>query len=198
MLSEYEHLLVVVQGEIRYSPETIDNQWRGFNLVWSLWDDANIHTTNAVIKSKKPQSHGVGNIILQSEGTLRGLEYAKERGFTHVLKWRTDQYPTSAKQLVDLFDFTKINVLAKHQHQHGYYVDYFMLGAVDDMINIWSVENTNDIPYAEHEITNRITMFDFAIKGICAQLTTENDIIWTARNNLRLSTYNLDKKFITI
>lgn len=198
MHTEYDNLLVVVQGNIRCSPQIIDHQWAGFNLVWSVWNDDNIETRNPIIRSEKPKSGGIGNINFQSKGILCGLEYGKEKGFTHVLRWRTDQYPTNAKQLVDLFDFNKINVLAKHQHAHGYYVDYFMLGNIDDMIKIWSVENTTDIPYAEYEITNRINTFGFPIKCICSRLTDENDIIWTSRNNLKLSTYNLDKKFITL
>jgi len=207
MHTEYNNLLVVVQGNRRCSPEIIDRHWTGFNLVWSVWDDDTIETHNPIIRNEKPKSAGVGNITLQSKGTLRGLEYAKEKGFTHVLKWRTDQYPTNAKQLVDLFDFDKINVLAKHNHDHvlakrdhtyGYYVDYFMLGNVDDMIKIWSVENTHNIPYPEYEIKNRINTFGFSIKCICSYLTDDNDIIWTSRNNLKLNTYNLDKTFITL
>jgi hypothetical protein len=208
----YDNLLVVVQGNIRMPVDLIESAWNNFNLLWSVWEDDNLNLNYPIIKNKKPSNFGVKNVGLQSFGTLQGIEYAKENGFTHVLKWRTDQYPTNAKEFIKLFDFEKLNVLAKDTHpriQHRttsgkvgiseYYIDYFMLGKTEDLYNVWSLEDINNVPFAEYETTNRINMLSTPVNYICNNLTEKNDVIWYRRGpnhglppgtDLKLHTYN--------
>jgi hypothetical protein len=193
-----EDLVIIIQGPVRLEPSFMEKQWEGFNLIWSTWDYEKIKTNFPVIYNTPPYNSGVMNICYQQKSTLSGIIKAKELGYTKCLKWRSDQYPNNSNELIKLFDKDKTNSLYWHNHEHGYYVDYFMYGSVNDMMLIWDFNcNDSSISYPEQVITSQIMKHNLQINCMGDKLTTENNIIWEKNNNsIKLSSYQNDNLFI--
>jgi hypothetical protein len=146
-----------------------------------------------------PDNPGVGNLGLQSLSIYNGCVLAKQMGYKRVLKWRSDMFPTKAAKFVSLFDTKATNMLYWHNHQHGYYVDYFMEADVDDMLSVWDISELDNIPYAEYGLLGQIDKFNLNINCIGQHLDIENDIVWSnsTRQMVFLSTYRYDSLFLS-
>lgn len=193
---EYDDLVVILQGNVRVDTKLVESAWSGFHVIWSTWVDQKINTTNKVIYSEYPTLFGVGNIGLQKVSTYEGLLYAKEAGFKRAIKWRSDQYPTNAKKLSDIMDPNSLNLLYWHNHERGYYVDYFMEGDIDILLDIWNFNEFTNYPYSEYKTTQQIIQSKTNVHCIGDELNDDNDILWTGPNTeKRLSTYKFDGLF---
>ena len=169
--------VVVIQGPSDYVHE-LKLAWAGFDLIWSTWrgDESKYYNNDVVIFNDKPTDPGTGNIVWQKLTTLEGIKKAKELGYTHVFKWRSDMIPNNSKKLFELLDHSALNFLA--WHDGGYFVDYFSYGPIQDMTHAWEFSES-DGSFAEQILTkniwkNQLTKFHFFVH----KLTTDIDIFW--------------------
>lgn len=195
-MKQRDDLAIVVQGNIRAPIELVDLAWKDYNVIWSTWVDQKINTSNSVVYSEYPSIAGVGNIGLQKTTTYQGLLFAKSVGFKRAVKWRSDQYPTNASMFLDLMDNNALNVLYWHNHAQGYYVDYFMEGDIDLLIDLWNFDNYTNCPYPEYIITDRILQLQSNVNCIGEYLNDYNDVIWLNINKT-VATYKSDGLFET-
>jgi len=187
---------VVIQGPTTNYDE-LKEKW-GPNIVWSTWKGSESYYLDQdnVIYSKPPIENGTCNVNLQKISTLNGLKKAKQLGYTRAVKTRSDLYPTDYYKLVSLFK-EGLNVTFFHNHKEGYYVDYIFEGDIDLLIQCFSFNDINP-SYAEQTITKQINKI-YPKKDICYYgkfLNKSNDLFWI-KNNIYLSTYSNDPKFLT-
>lgn len=188
-------LVIVVQGPLRIQPAIMEEAWKGFPIIWSTWVGTEIESNNTIIHNEEPE-YTNQNLGHQQTSTLSGVLRAKELGYKRCLKWRSDQYPNNPEKLVELFDGETVNMLYWHNHNSGYYVDYFMEGDVDDMIKIWDFKDYHQAPYPEFLITKRIQDAGVRVNCIGDYLTEDNDIFWEKEGFFKqLSQYKDDGKF---
>lgn len=190
-----KNFAVVIQGEASFVAENRE-VWKAYPHIFSTWEGSEEYflPTDKTVFNKLPSETGPGNYCLQQTSTLGGLRYAKELGYTHVLKIRQDIYPTSPDNFIRLLDSEKFNFLCWHAHLidptfRGYLVDYLMSGPVDDMITLWS----NFSPYyiAAELIITEAYKNNFNSKNInyfLPSLTTDNDLYWR-KYRTHLSSY---------
>jgi hypothetical protein len=174
---------VIIQG-----PTICDNvhmnkaSWTGYPIIFSTWEDSDVKCyspTDSVILNKYPEEKGIKNLNLQIASTLSGLYRAKELGFTRALKWREDFYPTNPSELMKLFKSDCINFYAYMNHENGYITDFFMEGDINDMINLFTIDNIK-VRYPEFAFTKRMYElgFDTKVNFIVRNITEKNNIVW--------------------
>jgi len=176
---------VVVQGPTNFTNVlNIKKHWKNIPIVYSTWEGSDTScysTSDIVVLNKIPTNRGVQNLNLQKISSLNGILKAKELGFTRVIKWREDMYPTNSSEFLKLLKLESINFLAFMNHLHGYFTDYFIEGDVDILVDIFENIDIN-VPYPEYAITKRILENDITdINFVGNSLTIDNDIIWTKR-----------------
>lgn len=195
---DIEKFVVIIHGDIRADISLIENCWKGYNIIWSTWNNESISTDKKVIYNEIPKDSGVQNLMYQKVCIYNGLLEAKELGYERAIKWRTDQYLTNTKDFISILDPYSTNVLFWHNYQGGYYVDYFMEGNITDLLLIWNLDSY-DYPYSEYATTKQILKNKIKINCIGKYITEKNDIIWVNRNpDKKLSSYNLDPTFQTV
>jgi len=149
-INDNTRLAIVVQGPSIYVPE-IKESWKDFkkDIIFSTWigDEDKYEKDDLVIFNEKPYE-GLYNFNLQKKSTYVGLLKAKELGYTHVIKVRSDYLPTNAKKLVSILEADKINLLNWQYTEYlwlrfpelkGYITDHFMTGPIDYMIELWDI-----------------------------------------------------------
>lgn len=184
---------VVVQGPSNHVSE-IKNSFNNHDIIFSTWVGSEhlYSETDNVIFNTQPESNICSNFLFQQKSTIAGLRFAKERGYTHVLKMRSDIINVG-HDIFDIFETDKMNFLCWHYHEvyptcPGYLVDYFMYGDVDDLIKLWDIDeifcNVPEILITDSYIRkiNKIPNF------ILYELTNESDLFWI-KNNIFLSSY---------
>lgn len=187
--------VIVIQGQST-NVQQQKEAWKGFDVLFSTWigQEDKYTVEDNVIYNPIPTNAGPANFNYQLTSTQNGLIRAKELGYKHVLKIRSDMIPTNAKNFVSLLDESKLNFLCWHAHQvypncTGYLVDYLMSGTIEDMIRLWNVP---DIFCVVPEVMltwqyiNSCKQID--IKYFMNQLNSENDL-WWIKNNKYLSSY---------
>lgn len=178
---------IVIQGPSSYVEE-LKQAWTGFDLIWSTWcgSESKYSSEDIAIFNYQPEESGTGNIAWQRLSTMEGIKKAKELGYTHVLKWRSDMLPTDSKKLTNLFNTDTLNFLA--WHSDGYFVDYLMYGPIEQMLVAWEFE-TNTGSFAEQILTDNIWKNQFTdFHFIVHKLAADNDILWM-KYNVSLLTY---------
>jgi hypothetical protein len=178
---------IVIQGPSSYVEE-LRQAWEGFDIIWSTWrgEESKYNNNDVVVFNNPPADSGVGNVACQRITTLEGVKKAKELGYTHVLKWRSDMLPSNSKRLLELFDADTLNFLA--WHSDGYFVDYFLYGPIQDVALAWDFNN-NIGAFAEQLLTENVlnhlfSEFYFFVHG----LSTDVDILW-AKYGVSLMSY---------
>lgn len=190
---------IVIQG----ASTNVDMQksaWSKFkeDIIFSTWvgSETFYEKDDVVIFNEIPKDSGPMNINYQINSTLSGLHKAKEKGYQSVLKIRSDLVPTDSTKFIDLLIEDKFNFLCWHAHEvypgcPGYLVDYLMSGRVDDMINLWTI---NDIFCVVPEIMITKKYIDlFSINDInyfLDKLDHTNNLFWIKRN-IYLDTYKI-------
>jgi hypothetical protein len=160
-------ICIVVHG----LSDHVDKQkiaWRPYlsNLVFSAWegDEEKYEKCDKVIFNKNPENSGIGNLNRQKISLLSGIDYARSKNYKRVLKWRSDQVPTSSNLFIKSMIMEKFNVFLYHFHNDGYFVDYFMCGSVEDMFNVWNVDG--NYPYAHSEVITTKNIIKFCGKKL--------------------------------
>jgi hypothetical protein len=77
---------------------------------------------------------------------MDGLIKAKDLGYSHVLKLRSDLILTNPSKFLSILDLESLNFLCWADHKvykncQGYLVDYLIFGQVDEMIKLWEFED---------------------------------------------------------
>jgi len=147
----------IIQGNIRAGfIDVLQEMNRKFDLViLSTWKDERdkLPVGNyEVLLNEKPPNPGMTNRNLQRLSAAAGIEYAKAKGCTHILKWRTDMLPTNMK-ITDLISWSEYNVppgmpsrivmsawrnLTVEQDWFSSFPDLFAFGAIDAVKMLWS------------------------------------------------------------
>jgi hypothetical protein len=175
---------VIIQGQSNHVP-ILKEKWKGVDLIWSTWSNSNNQYENddVVISVDMPEEAGVNNLYLQKWSTLNGIMIAKQLGYTHVLKWRSDQYPTNAIEFIKLFNETKLTFLSAHENSgYPYLVDYFMGGPINDVELLWDIPNEQYL-FPEEAITKQMLSTDLntKIEYVHSLLSDKNDVYWIGR-----------------
>ena len=170
---------VIIQGQSNNVP-ILKEKWNGVDLIWSTWSNSNHLYTNddIVISVDMPSDVGVNNLYLQKWSTLNGIMIAKQLAYTHVIKWRSDQYPTNSSELIKLFDENKLTFLSAHENNgYPYLVDYFMGGSIEDMELLWDIPN-GEYQFPEEAITKQMlgTNLKPKIEYLHSKISSENDV----------------------
>lgn len=176
---------VIIQGQSNHVP-TLKEKWSGVDLIWSTWSNSNhLYTQDDVVISvDMPEEKGVNNLYLQKWSTLTGIMVAKQLGYTHVIKWRSDQYPTDSVKFIKLFDETKLTFLSAHENNgYPYLVDYFMGGSIEDIELLWDIPN-GEYKFPEEAITQQLnrTGLNHKVEYVHTHLTETNDVYWLGRD----------------
>ena len=146
-------LAIIVQGPSLYVNE-LKNAWKNYkdDIIFSTWigSENKYFDTDNVIFNKFPSTSGHWNFNYQKVSSYNGLLRAKELGYTHAIKVRSDYLPTNDKNFIQLLDFNKINVLCWHYTTflwlkfptfNGYITDHLMMGPIDEMIELWNIKD---------------------------------------------------------
>ena len=192
--------LILVQGKADYIPiNTL--AWRGYDVLFSTWDGEQSKFTGheSVIYNTQSSVAGPANLNYQQVSTYNGLLYALDNGYTHVLKIRSDVYPTNANSFMNTLDYSTLNFLCWHEHEvypscPGYLVDYLMFGETNEMLKLWDIKdnfcNVPEVILTWNYITNCTTNVSYFLDS----LSVDNDLIWI-KNNLRLSSYQKSDRY---
>ena len=186
------NMIVISQGQL-VDPERVDAAWP-VPVIHSTWKGERILQNG--IYSDIPAERGRQNVCLQQKSTLAGLEEAKKRGYTHAFKVRSDLVPFGDGAGAAILELQKpgLNFLFWHNWDGGYHVDYLMSGPIDELIKMWSFTGFHLFP--ERLLTNQINECNLGpINYFGDKITKENDLYWI-KNNIYISNYNLDPRFI--
>jgi len=200
-----DNICIIIQGP----SSNIARQrqcWNGYNYIFSTWtNDAkrNEYYDDNVIFSITPVHAGYKNINLQKISTLNGLHTAKNLGFTHCMKIRSDLYPTNTEKFMEILNHDKLNFISRHCYKvidglDGYLIDYMQYGPIDMMIRLWEIDNVNFSTVPEICLSNNYNQYfkENDSYFLLDHLNTNNDLWWD-RTNIFISTYSQDKTFRT-
>jgi len=116
------------------------------NVIISTWEDENIEYINELkslgyemVINKKPIYFGFQNINLANISICSGLSKAKDMGYTHALRFRTDFILNDVNKFMDICLTLSDNQLVfltwfNHRtniHPNGYLMDHVIFGPID-------------------------------------------------------------------
>lgn len=193
-----DDFVIVVQGQSNFVKE-IKECWKGYPIIFSTWkgEEKKYEEQDLCLFLDIPQTKGPHNLNLQRISTIEGLLEAKRLGYKKAIKWRSDMICNNSKELLKLFK-KDLNFLFWHQWNEGYVCDYFMGGNIKELLLLWDFSLFDDWKYPEQAITKQLLSNKNYFKSYYFfgnQLSTNNDIFWL-KNNIRLSSYIQDPKFL--
>jgi len=117
-------IYLVIQGHTKFIDEVLENVKNVENVIWSTDEDSpqedleKIKNSNIILAiTPKPSYNGYGNVNIQINSTMNGLELAKSLGATHAIKLRSDLIFTNPKKFIETYNFDdKIHQMAYCQH----------------------------------------------------------------------------------
>jgi hypothetical protein len=146
-------IAIVIQGPSLYVKEA-KKAWSNFkdDLIFSTWEgfENEYNSDDIVIFNEDPKVVGNCNFNRQKVSSYTGLLKAKNLGYTHALKIRSDYLPTNDIEFVKLLDFNKMNFLLwdyasflwlRFPTFTGYLTDHFVFGPIDEMIELWNIKD---------------------------------------------------------
>jgi len=197
-------LAIVIQGESKYV-ELLKSAFKGYNTIFSTWEgeESKYSSDDKVIYNSLPRGEfgeyifGPCNLNLQKISTINGLLLAKQLGFKKALKIRSDLIPNNASEFLNLLNNDHLNFLCWHGHEvypncSGYLVDFLMSGNIDDLLNIWDIEDMSWCVVPEIFLTSNVINKYKDINNInyiLNNITEINDLFWI-KNNKNLSSFN--------
>jgi len=193
-----EDICVVIQGQTNSRIVDIRKAWNKYlpNVVFSTWKgDPNLslyEKSDCVLLNDVPHNPCFGNLNLQKISTLAGIRFAKEKGFSRVLKIRSDMLPVDSDKFMNMFkDEHNFYLFSWINHRDGYYTDYFMCGDTQSMECVWDfdVENT-EYDYPEQVLSKNIKALNKNIVECYHQMNNSNDIFRCKQNDFLKITFN--------
>jgi hypothetical protein len=220
---------IIIQGPTDFHHEEIANFYSQFsNVVWSTWkDEPRKHLDYirdkgiTLLLNYKPDYPGHLNINLQCKSTLHGIKYFKDRGFSEVIKVRSDILFWGIERVLDKIKGKDVSFMAMHNpntlplfayyldhYHHGidFPCDYVIHGNIDTMHNMFDYYVKDNIPippesiilknYLTYRNIEPLFIFDHLVKNgiyFFNKDCVENDasIIWTKRNPRRDLTHDI-------
>ena len=220
---------IIIQGSTDlYHKEIADFYSQFNNVVWSTWKDEPKEHLDYIrdkgitlIINSKPDYFGHLNINLQCKSTLHGIKYFKDRGFSEVIKVRSDILFWSIERVLDKIKGKDISFIAMHNPKTlfslAYYLDYYhhgmdfpcdyvIHGNINAMHNMFDYYIDYNLPVPPESILlkNYLTYrniepnfnFDHLVKNgiyFFNKDCVENNasIIWTKKNPRRNLTYDI-------
>lgn len=189
---------VIIQGESRYV-ELLKSAFKGYNVIFSTWqgEESKYSNDDRVIYNLIPNNRGPYNLNLQKISTINGLLLAKKLGFKKVLKIRSDLIPKNTLEFLNLLNNNYLNFLCWHGHEvypncPGYLVDFLMSGSIDDLLNIWDIEDIAWCTVPEIFLTSSVVnkyKDTNNINYILNDIKESNDLFWI-KNNKNISSFN--------
>lgn len=186
-----QNIGILIQGPLKREDEftyyTILNYVKILppnRIVLSTWKDEDINYIDKirqlgvnVILNDRPKNSGFGNINYQIKNTISGLTFLKNVGVKYVAKTRTDtriEKSNAFIYLVCLLKNFKLENEINNQNNRIVLIDFntrmkrpynmsdiFQFGHIDDLINIWNIEEdkrentfSNDIVYSDEQLFN--------------------------------------------
>jgi len=189
--------VIIVQGSSIYV-EQIKEALKDFNIIFSTWvgEEEKYSENDNIIFNETPIYSGPANLNYQKISTLSGLKKAKELGYNRALKLRGDIIPTNINELIKSFDNDSLNFLCWHCHEvypncPGYLIDYLMSGKIDDLIELWDIEDMTwctvpEIHLTQQYISKLISRVN--IQYFLPELNSNNDLLWI-KHGINLSSY---------
>lgn len=173
--------------------------WREFknDLIFSTWigSEKEYSDDDIVIFNREPSIPGPFNFNYQRISTYNGLLKAKELGYTHALKIRSDYLPTNAKEFIKLLKPDKMNFLLWHYTSflwltyptlNGYFTDHFSCGPIDHMLKMWNIEevfcHSPEVMIVWSYISKLKNIID--VNYLLPYLNANNDIYYIKFNNI--------------
>ena len=86
---------------------------------------------------------------------------AMQAGYEYVLKVRSDLIISNPEKLMENLDPKKLSVMAYHNHDGGYLVDYIVGGPVEKLLEVWNYDTGNDNLFSERILYNRLKAAGF-------------------------------------
>ena len=177
---------IVIQGPSNHVPLLKEKWGTEIPLIWSTWvgEESKYDTNDMVVFSEPPVDRGVHNLYMQTVTTLNGINKAKELGFENVIKMRSDQFPTTPNEFVNLFDENKITFLSAHENNGDpFLIDYFMGGSIHDVELLWSFPKL-PFRFPEQAITFQLKNTELKTRVAFTHntMSTENEVWWMGRN----------------
>jgi len=117
-------IFLLIQGHTRHCDEVLENVCDVENVIWSTENDAPLHHIGKIndsnvklLTSPRPPYSGYGNVNIHINSTLKGLEFARSLGATHVIKLRSDLIFTNPKLFIESYEFDdRIHQMAYCKH----------------------------------------------------------------------------------
>lgn len=142
---------IIIQGRPVNFNKIVDSFSKcKYKILFCGWEDDDIKTTDnvEVLLLKKPINILPKYCNYQSEGVLGGVNYLKEKGYTHFLKLRWDMIPDKE----DINKFVEI-LISKYKDKPIFYSvsinncsmlqDWLLFGTELDHIKYWKIEDNN-------------------------------------------------------
>jgi hypothetical protein len=167
-------IFLVIQGHTKFCDEILESVKATENVIWSTDDDTDpshlekIKTSNVkLVISKKPDFPGYGNVNLQINSTLQGLNLAKELSADYVVKMRSDMVFSDTNKFIDILNLnhkiyflayvnnlksgnlpsekqnidvwiSEQNLYINNLEGYNYVLDFINYGPIEKMIYFWS------------------------------------------------------------
>jgi len=147
---------ILVQGTDQYLDQ-LHSHYQNYKtpVLYSLWNGTLGPNPVMSIWSQKPNNPGYGNSNLQFEGALAGCQLAEDKGIDYLLKIRADMIISNPDLLMDNIDPTKLSVLAYHNWDGGYYIDYAIGLPVNLMTKVMDEDTSTEAKPTERQLMER-------------------------------------------
>jgi hypothetical protein len=161
-------LCIIYQGP-SFDIEKVKNSLKNINetVIFSTWagEDFFYNNNDLVIFQKKPKLPGFCNLNYQKMSTLAGLHVARQIGFSHALKIRSDFIMTNAQKTLKFLHEKPDKFAFLHWQTNntfyprcpGYLTDFINFGEINQLIELWSFENCYEFIHPEITLTKRYT-----------------------------------------
>jgi len=144
--------IVIIQGPLYDTCiDYIIKMANDIPCIISSWNNEDISKINLLKKSaidvvinKFPEYNGIQNVNYANCSIISGLNRAKELGYTHALRFRTDNYCPNIKEFINICEKEnpeKLVGICWYKHYvlphspHGYIMDHIMYGPIDKLLS---------------------------------------------------------------
>jgi hypothetical protein len=150
-----EKVGIVIQGTL-YNDLCVDKIIESYscvkdNCVISTWSNESIELLNKLedagfklIKSEMPEFRGHHNCNLQTKSSINGINYLEKKGYSHILRMRSDLIPNNTVKFIDV-----LSKISEHKivflcwingYNIHYFTDFFTFGPTEIIKKFWDVE----------------------------------------------------------
>jgi hypothetical protein len=166
---------IIIQGPTDFHHIAVADFYSQFdNVIWSTWkDEPRKHLDYirdkgiTLLLNYKPDYPGHLNINMQCKSTLHGVKYFKDRGFSEVIKVRSDVIFPGIERVLEKLKGKDISFIAMHNPKTlsflAYYLDYYhhgmdfpcdyvIHGNVNTMYNIFNYYVDHNVPIPPESI----------------------------------------------